>query len=437
MERKAGSECHPRDMKTSQSSSLPVVPLKQEYLLQLEAELNNSSSMTQPVGIGPQGLRTVSPPPSLTSVSTKQSSSSSPRNPSDSAYRARTLFRAGIHVDVTDPRQVQSHIDFTLEETPPATLATINNLASKLQRESMDLTAAQAGATEWTDLIYEILKEMKSTDVMVARNRGIDSNMKTPQVFDWRPDLKPEVRQPFISIPQKRQRDQMRDKTSEDSHVPAGPEAPAPSTQLADSPLLGRSQESTSASQLLLGPLSLKNPRPDISVGLSDQAFALALRSTHRDGADFFLNDLQETGLLISDPGVTPLGLRFPFLLIEAKSGATGGNLYQAQNQAAVGGASAINILNKVFLASETPSLNAVGSDVTLLTFSTAIEGPICVLWAHFWDVDEQNYCMANVGVWRTTHAYSAFDFVSKISRVLNWGTGKLKDTIVERLTSV
>ena len=189
-----------------------------------------------------------------------------------------------------------------------------------------------------------------------------------------------------------------------------------------------------SARQLLTAPFSLKDPRPVISVGLSDQALAHALRSVHGDGAKFFLNDLQETGSLISDPGVTPLGLRFPFLLIEAKSGATGGNLYQAQNQAAVGSASAINILKKVFPASETLSLNAVGPGATLLTFSITTEGPICELWAHFWDADEHTYCMANVGIWRTTRADSAFDFVSKISRVLNWGTNRFKDAIVERL---
>lgn len=42
------------------------------------------------------------------------------------------------------------------------------------------------------------------------------------------------------------------------------------------------------------------------------------------------------------------LGLCFPFLIVEAKSGATGGNLFQAQNQAAVSGASAINILKSL-----------------------------------------------------------------------------------------
>lgn len=60
--------------------------------------------------------------------------------------------------------------------------------------------------------------------------------------------------------------------------------------------------------------------------------------------AETLLQDLQETSTLISDPHVTPLGLRFPFLIIEAKTAATGGNLYQAQNQVAVSGSAALKI---------------------------------------------------------------------------------------------
>ncbi|RAL04021.1 uncharacterized protein BO80DRAFT_491275 [Aspergillus ibericus CBS 121593] len=363
--------------------------------------------MTQPIGT--QELQTALPPHALTSVSTR-SRSSSPREPSEATYRAQTFFRAGIHVDVNVPRQVQSNVDLALE-APPATLATINHLATKLQRESLELTAAQAGETEWTVLLHEILKELKSTDVIVARNR------------DWRPDLKPEVHQPSMSIPQKRLRDNLGDKVSEYPRITAGPKAPLPSAQSSDSSLLDKPQttEPTSAGQLATAPFSLKDPRPDISAGLSDQALALALRSVHGDSAKFYLHDLQETGSLISDPGEAPLGLRFPFLLVETKSGATGGNLYQAQNQAAVGGASAINILKGIF-------------PLRCLSFLLPRKGPICELWAHFWDVNEHSYCMANVGVWRTTHMDGAFDFVSKISRVLNWGTGRFKDAIVERL---
>ena len=67
----------------------------------------------------------------------------------------------------------------------------------------------------------------------------------------------------------------------------------------------------------------LKGPRPDICIGLSDNSlikdFEPGMRSC---AARSFLFDLQDTATLISDPHVTPLGLRFPFLIVEAKAGA-------------------------------------------------------------------------------------------------------------------
>ena len=88
----------------------------------------------------------------------------------------------------------------------------------------------------------------------------------------------------------------------------------------------------------------LKDPRPDICIGLSDNSLIKEFEPGMRNSAARrFLFDLQDTATLISDPHVTPLGLRFPFLIVEAKAGATGRHLYQAQTQAAVGGSTAQN----------------------------------------------------------------------------------------------
>ncbi|KAL4736032.1 hypothetical protein BDV11DRAFT_207960 [Aspergillus similis] len=328
-------------------------------------------------------LNTTFPPPSTSSVS--RSRSSSPRKPSDSTYRTRTLFRAGILVDVKVPEEIQDTINIVLQ-SPPAEAATLKSLASKLQNESMELSMAQAGETEWTDLLHEIVKGLKSSNLLVARNR------------EWQPDIKPKVHQPLISrpsVPQKRLFDQSRARDTSINNFWAK----------------------------LTTPFLLKNPRPDISVGISDQALAIALQSRHVSNAKYLLNDLQETRALISDPGLSSLSLRFPFFLVEAKSGATGGNLYQAQNQAAVGGASAIEILKALYKACEGQPLKTL-----------APKGPSCELWAHFWDENEGNYCMANIDVWRTTHKDRAFDLVNKISSILNWGSTTFQAAIVEKL---
>ncbi|KAL2824302.1 hypothetical protein BDW59DRAFT_173021 [Aspergillus cavernicola] len=296
----------------------------------------------------------------------KKVKSSSPRKPSESNYRTRTLFRAGIYVDVNMPQEVQDQINVALQ-TPPINAATLEFLASKLQRKSMELTAAQAGETEWAGLVYQVLEGLTSTNLLALT------------LIDWRPDIKPEVYQPFSqpSVPRKR---------------------------LHDRPWVALS---ISSGPIFMAPFSLKTPCPDISVGISNQALAIALESRQVPNATFLLNDLQETHELISDPGVTALNLCFPFFLVEAKSGATGGNLYQAQIQAAVGGASALNILKALYKACEGRPLN---------TLSTT---------SHIWDEIKGRYYMANLDIWRTTHKGRAIDFVSKIkiSSILNWGS--------------
>ena len=54
---------------------------------------------------------------------------------------------------------------------------------------------------------------------------------------------------------------------------------------------------------------------------------------------------LQDDCRVLSEPHQAQIGLRFPFLVVESKGGAAGGNMIWAQNQAAVDGACALNIL--------------------------------------------------------------------------------------------
>lgn len=149
--------------------------------------------------------------------------------------------------------------------------------------------------------------------------------MLIPQ--DCREELKPPVRNPPPMIPQKR--------SPSHRHLLGNANANAQYP----------SPHASNAVEQTIPLFKLKDSRPDICVGLSDKSIADALEPRKgQDVAWSLLPDLQDTSSLISDPHVTPLGLRFPFLIVEAKSGATGGNLYQAQNQAAVGGSTALQI---------------------------------------------------------------------------------------------
>ncbi|OJJ96640.1 hypothetical protein ASPACDRAFT_46811 [Aspergillus aculeatus ATCC 16872] len=286
------------------------------------------------------------------------------------------------------------------------------------------------------------------SSVSTRRSRSSSPRKPSESTYraHWLSEIKPAVHQPLIpqsSVPRKRLTKQSSPGEPDSSQPGMNLESSSsfPSAQPAAAPLLRKGTAlSVSSEQTLTTPFFLKDPRPDISLGLSDGTLATALHSAGVANADFLLNDLQDTGELISDPGVTPLSLRFPFLLVEAKSGATGGNLYQAQNQAAVAGASAVNIQKALFGAADGQPLETRGpqlagsSNPMSLCFSVTTEGPVCELWAHFWNETKSSYGMINIGIWRTTQEDSAFDLISKISSILNWGSTAFQDDIVKSL---
>lgn len=193
----------------------------------------------------------------------------------------------------------------------------------------------------------------------------------------------------------------------------------------------------------------LKDPRPDICVGLSDDSLTDSLEHAKgRDSAQSLLLDMQDTSTLISDPHVTPLGLRFPFLIVEAKAGATGGNLYQAQNQAAVGGAAALLILKSLsdLRDSQTPSREnqdcveasdrsgQATLDIKLnLVFSITTEGPVHELWLHF-QKPNKDLQMVCIGIWRTTSKDGSLNFLRHLAALLRWGDGEFKENLVSIL---
>ena len=187
----------------------------------------------------------------------------------------------------------------------------------------------------------------------------------------------------------------------------------------------------------------LKDLCPNICVGLSDEALADGLRPHMGNIARDFLLDLQDTSTLISDPNIIPSGLRFPFLLIETKSGATGGNLYQAQNQAAVSGSSAVQILRNLLDLQEIQESHRrnspAGYDDSELTelnlaFSITTEGPIHELWLYLRRSCDDEFYMVCMGSWRVTNDDASRNFLLHVAAVLRWGHGKLKNIIVSTL---
>ncbi|RAQ55327.1 hypothetical protein AFGD_012604 [Aspergillus flavus] len=246
----------------------------------------------------------------------------------------------------------------------------------------------------------------------------------------WREDLKPPVHNPTTIVPQKRNQ---------------------PNRTIQDAGSTLRQLDSMrSGSRSPASPIfQLKTPRPDICVGLSDDSLAIDMeRIRGRSSARSLLFDLQDTTSLISDPHVTPVGLRFPFLIIEAKSGATGGNLYQAQNQAAVGGSAALQLLRNLwdFNNAEDPEIVNVGDTggtqsslehMPHLVFSFTTEGPIHELWLHFRRPADDDFYMSCMGTWRTTLKNDSLNLVLYLKAILQWGNSDFRSAIVGVLNAL
>ncbi|EMD86587.1 hypothetical protein COCC4DRAFT_62827 [Bipolaris maydis ATCC 48331] len=173
-------------------------------------------------------------------------------------------------------------------------------------------------------------------------------------------------------------------------------------------------------------------PKPDITMGLTHKAFT---REHQR-----LLIDYQDRELILSDPHAAVMGMRFPFMIAELKSIAP---LSKAQNQAAVGGACMLTILEDLaYQAARGTNLQAppltTAADLPLvpvLCFSVVTEGPVHELWVHF--RREDGFHMVNLKIWRTTIRGHAEELVNCLGRITEWGKGHFKDRVLEMLGRV
>ncbi|KAF2241907.1 hypothetical protein BU26DRAFT_525017 [Trematosphaeria pertusa] len=167
--------------------------------------------------------------------------------------------------------------------------------------------------------------------------------------------------------------------------------------------------ESSTASEL---DGTLTTPKPDITVGISREAFSRA----HAGLLEYW----QAKETVVSDPHATQGDMRFPFLIIEGKGLVTNGNLIGAQNQAAGGRTCAIRVLES--LAEQDPDPAADGPRIV---FSVTTEGVIHELWVHYRVVDEDDvvkHHMTCLGAWRSTLERHTNELVAALACILEWG---------------
>ncbi|KAF2787050.1 hypothetical protein K505DRAFT_258535 [Melanomma pulvis-pyrius CBS 109.77] len=186
-------------------------------------------------------------------------------------------------------------------------------------------------------------------------------------------------------------------------------------------------------------PNGLSTPKPDIALGLAHTSFTSIQRTV--------LMLLQDDCRVLSEPHRAQIGLRFPFLVIESKGGAAGGNLIGAQNQAAVDGACALNILGDwqcvvtrimsqpgyVQRNQGNPTTEQGEEDnAPVILFSVTTEGPVHEIWVHY-RIGEA-YHMTCYRAWRTTRREDAREFVQALARFVEWGRGAFRESVLDSL---
>lgn len=186
----------------------------------------------------------------------------------------------------------------------------------------------------------------------------------------------------------------------------------------------------------------LSTPKPDIALGLAHTSFTPIQKNV--------LMLLQDNCCVLSEPHQAQIGLRFPFLVIESKGGAAGGNLIGAQNQAAVDGACALNILADLqcvvtrimsqpdcvqYKQGNTTTEQREEDEAPVVLFSVTTEGPLHEIWLHY-RVDE-SYHMTCHRAWRTTRRDDAKEFVQELAKIVGWGKRGFRECVLNLLGQV
>ena len=192
----------------------------------------------------------------------------------------------------------------------------------------------------------------------------------------------------------------------------------------------------------------VKTPHPDLSIGIDLDNLISALYPTlDSDDARSFIDWLQkemvqhESGgspepMLIPIPATLAGDLAFPFTVIEGKAYSTGKQIFEAENQAAVSMACALNILHRL---DRIANDEIIASTQKRVLFSITTEGPIHELWAH-WTIIKggiRRFESALLDSWNGLVQSRASDFIVKLYSVCAWGKGPFMESVVEGLRKV
>lgn len=187
---------------------------------------------------------------------------------------------------------------------------------------------------------------------------------------------------------------------------------------------------------------AVKNPRPDITVGLSARIVIdkLIARGFSDFDAEEALVALQKQ-LTFSLSALQPaFKMLFPPMVVEGKSYSTGKPIFEAENQAAVSGSCMCNQQYKLAEFTELVSCVPRGSRVPPLAFSICTEGPVLELWAHYATSvrDIRTYNMNILKICRVSRRPAlqkeVAGFLEAVYGIMEWASTEFLDGVVEQL---
>jgi hypothetical protein len=179
-------------------------------------------------------------------------------------------------------------------------------------------------------------------------------------------------------------------------------------------------------------PYYISTPKPDITIGFAHTGF-----EKHHQ---WCLIDHQASGTILSDPHAADMGIRFPFLVVEAKGLSQNGSLVGAQNQAAISGACMLAILRDLYKQADGSTVSAFDTrsaslETPPLCFSIVTAGATHEMFVHFMHGGAIH--MHCVRSFRTTFDRESRVFVYYLSQILEWGKSPFRSSALEKLNMV
>ncbi|KAF2447372.1 hypothetical protein P171DRAFT_355325 [Karstenula rhodostoma CBS 690.94] len=338
-------------------------------------------------------------------------------------YRAQNMSYAGILIDdlIELPQEIERRVRHILEaETLEDVIGTTEHesqLAPHIKRfldQSRHNARSCSLEGDWKASLFGLIGDLAQGNVQCHTSEKLwNADLKPSPPGVAQPDDESGASTPRFPQPQFALSDI-------DSQSASGFPGPVPSLQ-PYTPSISYTTSTEAAD-----PFYISTPKPDIVVGLEDRAFA----PTHR----VRLAKHQSFRSILSDPHTAAMGLRFPFLIAETKGLSLNGGLVAAQNQAAIGAACMLKILDDLENQAVLPTA-PTSPAAPQLCFSITTEGPVLELWVHF-KLGEATH-MQNIRVWRTTHQRDVRELVYCLARILKWANDDFIKTIQEKLDAV